>query len=268
MKQIRNRCLDPWMLGALLVLAGVSGPWVVHAADATESGSPREMEIKAQFEYSFNDVSDRIVLVSGMQGVGSGFIANQDGKTYLFTNQHVLLGNNGISFRTATGRRLQPTGVELSMTRDVARMPLAEELESFEITGEAVTGTPVVVYGNSEGAGVARALYGEVIGVKRNILEVSTEFVSGNSGSPVLNPDQEVLGIVTFDRYFFNCLSERMRRIPCFRTRTARDPSASPQDDKQQTKAPATICSGGLDVASIGIQSITYTPLQCSAPGT
>ena len=73
------------------------------------------------FDYSFDDVSDHILLISctSEQGKssGSGFVAKQNGKTYIYTNQHVILGADKISFKTASGEALRPSRIELSITR-------------------------------------------------------------------------------------------------------------------------------------------------------
>ncbi|NNJ71295.1 MAG: trypsin-like peptidase domain-containing protein, partial [Kiritimatiellales bacterium] len=152
----------------------------------------------------FNDISDHLVIISckgpGGRSSGSGFIARMDGKTYLFTNQHVIMGADKISFKTATGNVLRPRSVELSTTRDIARLLLAEE-DGLEVTRNLSMGVPIAVFGNSEGGGVATQLYGEITGVGADVVEVSAEFVKGNSGSPVLNLGKEVVGIASFVRY-------------------------------------------------------------------
>ncbi len=189
-----------------------------------ELSTPRfssEKEAKAQFEYSFNDVSGKIVMISctGPLGrsMGSGFIATQDGKTYLFTNQHVILGTDKISFRTSTGETLRPRSVELSASRDIARLPLDDVADGFKVAEDAAKGTPVAIFGNSEGAGVARELYGEIIGADAEAFEVSAEFVSGNSGSPVLNPAREVLGIASSVKWFSDDRDGSKTRRFCYR---------------------------------------------------
>ena len=61
-------------------------------------------------------------------------------------------------------------------------------------------GAPIAVFGNSDGGGGATELYGKVTGVGADLVEVSAEFVSENSGSPVLNLDMEVIGIASYVR--------------------------------------------------------------------
>jgi len=180
-----------------------------------------EKEVKPLFEYSLNDVSGKIVTVSctGARGrsSGSGFVAMLDGKPYLFTNQHVILGTDTIRFKTADGQTLRPRSVELATTRDIARLLLADGTEGFEITGKMAIGAPIVVFGNSEGGGVATELYGKVTAVAAEVVEVSADFVAGNSGSPILNLDQEVIGIATYVRSYSDDEDGSKTRRFCYR---------------------------------------------------
>jgi S1-C subfamily serine protease len=183
--------------------------------------SPTEKKIKAGFGYSFNDIAEKIVAISCATGkersAGSGFIARQEGKTYLFTNQHVVFGADRISFKTATGRALHPASVELSARRDIVRLLLPDSPEAFEITDSSPTGTPVAVFGNSEGGGVATEIYGKTIAEERDTIEVSALFVSGNSGSPVLDSQQNVLGIASYVSYFHGDKTGSKTRRFCYR---------------------------------------------------
>lgn len=172
-----------------------------------ESSAQRELEeseIKAQFSYTFNDVYDKLVIIECKGGngnwSGSGFVAEMDGKTYIFTNQHIVLGAETASFKTAKGEVLRPRSVELSSSRDIARL-LLEDHEGLAVSDNLSMGAPLAVFGNSEGGGVATELYGKVTGIGADLVEVSAEFVSGNSGSPVLNQDKEVIGIASYVRY-------------------------------------------------------------------
>ncbi len=176
-----------------------------------EAAARREAEqaaLKAEFSYTFNDVADKILTIEctnadGDRSAGSGFIARMDGKTYIFTNQHVIMGAVNIEILSTTGDKLIPRGVELSMTRDIARMPLADDdpHEGLVISDKPALDMKLAVFGNSEGGGVATELYGKVTGVTADLVEVSAEFVAGNSGSPVLNQEREVIGIVTYVKF-------------------------------------------------------------------
>lgn len=56
----------------------------------------------------------------------------------------------------------------------------------------------VWVFGNSDGAGVITSIGGEVIGIGGDKIEVDAKFVSGNSGSPVIDAHGDVIGIATY----------------------------------------------------------------------
>jgi hypothetical protein len=112
------------------------------------------------------------------------------------------MGMDKISLKTADGVALHPRGVELSLTRDIARLRLADDVDALEIGGNMAIDSPVAVFGNSEGSGVSTELYGKVKSVSSELVEVSADFVSGNSGSPVLNQDRKVIAIASFVRTY------------------------------------------------------------------
>ncbi|MDZ8117927.1 trypsin-like peptidase domain-containing protein [Pontiella agarivorans] len=212
-----------------LALLGISSSFAEGKTDeetelekqeALEERLALEQEIKGRFSYSFNDIAEQLVTVScsGPQGrsSGSGFVATLDGKTYLFTNQHVILGAETISFKTATGRLLRPRSVELAARRDIARL-LLQDTEGLRVSESMQKEDPVGVFGNSEGGGVATELYGKVTGITPDKVEVSADFVSGNSGSPVLNLDQEVIGIASYVSWKTDKDDETVTRRFCYR---------------------------------------------------
>ncbi len=200
----RNPMSNRYMTSALSACATGLLALLLSAATAGAESPDTEAEIP----FSFNEVADSIVTIecrnsSGDRSSGSGFIALADGKKYVFTNQHVIMGATQITIKTTMGDRILPRGVQLSLTRDIARLPLAEDdtHDGFVISDKPAMDIPVAVFGNSEGGGVATELYGTVTGVGSDLVEVSAEFVSGNSGSPVLNPDKEVIGIASYVKF-------------------------------------------------------------------
>jgi V8-like Glu-specific endopeptidase len=173
--------------------------------EAAKKNEQEQAEIKAQFPYSFNDVAAHLVIIECQTFIGkvsgSGFIANADGKTYVYTNQHVIMGSDRFTLITATGEHLNAKGIELSTDRDIARILIDDRQEVLEISKNLALDIPLAVFGNSEGGGVATELYGTVTGVGSELLEVTAQFVSGNSGSPVLNLDKEVIGIASYVQF-------------------------------------------------------------------
>ena len=214
--QIRIHLLNALLGTALFTAGAVTADDFIDIdktiADAEEKAAEvlagNAEEIEANFPYDFNAVSHMIVTIEcqnsqGDRSAGSGFIGKMDGKTYIFTNQHVIMGADKIEIMTTTGDSMRPVRIELATRRDIARLELHPEdtHEGFEITPTPIIGIPTAVFGNSEGGGVATALYGTVKNVSSDLVEVTAEFVSGNSGSPVLNEKQEVLGIASYVRF-------------------------------------------------------------------
>jgi hypothetical protein len=57
----------------------------------------------------------------------------------------------------------------------------------------------ILVLGNSGGGGVVTNLTGRVVGIGPDRIEVSAEFIPGNSGSPIVHvPTGKVIGIATY----------------------------------------------------------------------
>jgi|BioPla2DNA2_1021312.scaffolds.fasta_scaffold10132_2 S1-C subfamily serine protease len=133
-------------------------------------------------------------------GHGTGFIVEHDGKKYILTNQHVLEALKYISIRLYDGTVIRPSRVELNKSIDLAR---------FDITGSPLPALSLESYapnlkdsisvvGDSGGEGVFTELRGNILGVGPDKLEVSADFISGNSGSPILSANRKVLGVATY----------------------------------------------------------------------
>ncbi len=200
-------------------------------SDGQQQAPPasEEEQIEAAFPFTFNDVAANLVLIEckSAQGKwsGSGFVARMDGQTYIFTNQHVILGADQIEFKTATGETLNSLvrSVELASERDMARLLITDRENALSVSAHVLMDMPLAVFGNSEGGGVATELFGKVTGVGADLVEVSAEFVSGNSGSPVINESKEVIGIASYvsfsrpNRTTENTRFENKTRRFCYR---------------------------------------------------
>jgi S1-C subfamily serine protease len=167
---------------------------------------------------SFDSAS--LVIIKTNNGNGSGFIAKFGGKTYVYTNAHVLCGGIGgfttkiVSIQTASGRTI-PTPYELELSEvndtttdtgleDVARFPIVlkdgeSAYEISEMDPNITVGSKVIAYGNSLGGDVVTSLPGSILGLGTDRLEISSEIVPGNSGGPVvLEQTKKVIGISTY----------------------------------------------------------------------
>lgn len=143
-----------------------------------------------------------IVIVEGDSGKGTGFLAQYQGKIYLFTNLHVLDGNKSIKGRTMDGRELVLGKLLASTEYDLAAIELPQEKDGLQLQERLDTsvtlGEEVVVFGNSFGGGVATDLTGKVVAVGPQVVETDVKFVSGNSGSAIISKkSHRVLGIAS-----------------------------------------------------------------------
>lgn len=161
-----------------------------------------------------------LVIITTDTSSGSGFIAKSNGRTYVYTNAHVLCGAIGgftskiVRIQSASGRILPiPYELELSEVKDltsdngledVARFPvtLKEGESAYELSDTdssiAMNGK-VIAYGNSLGGNVVTSLPGNILGVGNDRIEVSCDIVPGNSGGPVvLEQTKKVIGISTY----------------------------------------------------------------------
>ena len=145
-----------------------------------------------------------LVLVEGSVGVGSGFIAEINGKKYIFTNAHVVVGNKGVKFANADGDHLKTKGLYFNRDRDIAILPLdtikndMEPLKIHDGVSKLKIGTKIYVMGNSAGGGTFTKLTGKVKSIGADRIEVDAAFVGGNSGSPIMTGDGRVIGIATY----------------------------------------------------------------------
>ena len=150
----------------------------------------------------YDAISPCLVIVDIDSGAGSGsaFVVRMGSKRYILTNGHVVRGAKRIAFTFADGRRYSPNVVELANNADLARIPIdAVDIPSLSVSTTPPTmGEDITVYGNSLGGGVHTTLAGKVLGIGPREVEVSADFVYGNSGSPIINSNREVIAVATY----------------------------------------------------------------------
>jgi hypothetical protein len=160
-------------------------------------------KIKQEMGLSLNDVSKSLVTITTSSGAaGTGFIVKdpKDQKIYLYTNQHVVRECDNFKAATSDNREIKLGTFLVSASRDIVRFLLPEEdpKNALDLAENVTAEEPIAVFGNSGGGGVFTSIYGRVVGVGPDRLEVSAKFIPGNSGSPVLNKDKKVVGIATY----------------------------------------------------------------------
>jgi S1-C subfamily serine protease len=163
---------------------------------------------------SLGDVAKCVVIIKGDKGSGTGFLCNEGGRSYVYTNAHVIAGNRFLQIYNRDGEVIEDiAGFEVAeapfggtsefSSGDMVRVCLANpRKEALQFSGqreELSEGGEVAAIGNSQGANVIVTLDGTITGVGPDVLEISSEIVQGNSGGPVVSAETyKVLGVATF----------------------------------------------------------------------
>ena len=130
-------------------------------------------------------------------GSGTGFFAHDKGRVFLYTNQHVIGDAQNIKVTDSQGNDVKLGLLQVSNSHDLARY-LVNRKSALILEDKVSTNSNVAVLGNSLGAGVITFGEGLVKGVGSFELEIDGDFVSGNSGGPVLDSENNVIGVVTY----------------------------------------------------------------------
>jgi hypothetical protein len=131
--------------------------------------------------------------------MGSGFLTMMAGKKYFVSNQHVFNCADQIELRSLSGENIRPLTFEVCPELDLVRMEITNNLPTLTIRESMPEiGSSITVYGNSGGKKVVTELNGVVQGIGADLIEVSAEFVGGNSGCPILDTNALVVGVATF----------------------------------------------------------------------
>ena len=152
---------------------------------------------------TFGQYADRVFIVKGDAGDGSGFICEINGQPVAVTNTHVLSGNKSLTFARADGKVLAVAADQLSVAldRDLAFFPLKEKQPALQLappTTEIKIGDDVACFGNSHGQSVITDIKGTILGLGPKEIEVDADVVQGNSGCPVIHiASGKVIGVVT-----------------------------------------------------------------------
>jgi len=148
---------------------------------------------------------DSLVIVTAGSKTGTGFLVDEGGKTYLYTNKHVLEEGGKSSITRIGGERIKCRTLEFNRNRDLARGEVVDSWDQrfshFEFSQKLPNiGDDIFVIGNSDGLGVQKLLRGKIVGISidETIIEIDANIVPGNSGSAVLNAAGKVVGIATF----------------------------------------------------------------------
>ncbi|HYR59226.1 MAG TPA: serine protease [Chthoniobacteraceae bacterium] len=150
-----------------------------------------------------HDFSGSLVFIEGGGGAGSGFICKWTDGIFITTNQHVLAAMPTVKITRLDLARVPAGAVQAAVGHDIMRLATTDVpnplVASENVESDARIGDDVIVLGNSEGARVIQPLAGKLLGIGPDRIEVSAEFVPGNSGSPIIHVKSgKVIGIATY----------------------------------------------------------------------
>ena len=187
MKRVLSR-----LVAVLLALCACIFPVPLHAA----GGDAQVAELVKTYSGSLVFVEDR-------GGAGSGFVGSFGGRKFAFTNQHVVAGHPGVALTLLDQSPIKVGQAAAAVGHDIMSLALLSDSKAMDIMTEveknAAIGDDVVVLGNPEGARVIKPLTGKLVGIGPNLIEVTAEFVPGNSGSPILHlKSGKVIGVATY----------------------------------------------------------------------
>lgn len=161
--------------------------------------------INTDLDPLYPNVKDALIMIRTPSGKASGFAVRMDGRVYIVTNVHVVLGADRITLLTIDGNTIPFKGIEYAQDDDLARLLPDWPTNRFALDISATPPTinqKVVVYGNSQGKEVTTALNGHILGIGPRLLEVDAGFVQGNSGSPIIDSQTgKVVGVATYATY-------------------------------------------------------------------
>ena len=162
--------------------------------------------------FSETKALESLLIIEGMDALGSGFLVVINDRVFAVTNLHVLSGygaleNPNVSIKTVENEKLKIEKVFGAKDHDIALIQFSDS-ESFrdkalrfdgEIHKFIKTDDKVQVPGNSKGRGVVLWTPGEIRGIGATEIEHTAPTYAGNSGSPVIHIDtNSAIGVHTY----------------------------------------------------------------------
>lgn len=144
-----------------------------------------------------------VVIIESDLGTGTGFFVTQRGRTYLYTNLHVIGDMRGLTVTDSQGKPVELGPLEVSASADLARFAVARR-PALVFADTVVLDSDVRAYGNSAGGGVITVERGKVLGIAGHQFETSAKIQRGNSGGPIVDQGDNVVGVSTYATPPFN----------------------------------------------------------------
>jgi len=158
----------------------------------------QEEPAQAQSSTNPQRVEGLVLIVKTGKGMGTAFRSKEKDGTFLISNLHVVAGPAPLEIYDTEGRKAE-VGAYLEVAKDTDLVRIQQpDGSGLETAGAPRLGEEVVSYGNSGGGNVITENQGKVLGVGPKTFEVSCEIVQGNSGGPIVNAEQKVVGVASF----------------------------------------------------------------------
>jgi S1-C subfamily serine protease len=154
---------------------------------------------------AFDAAKNKLAVVVSGSAAATGFVARDGGRTWLYTNAHVVRNRPLVRATMLDGTTLALGAREYAVGRDLARFAVSVR-PALELRGGLPgVGERVTVLGNSDGRGVITEINGRILGVGPAEIEVDAAFTAGNSGSPVIDGRGRVVAVASYLR---NCRND------------------------------------------------------------
>ncbi|MBO3322149.1 trypsin-like peptidase domain-containing protein [Clostridium perfringens] len=156
-------------------------------------------------------VRDQFFNVKEQEGLGSGFIINEDG--YVITNYHVINGAQEVKVIFSDGKEVNAKVVNYDAERDIAVIKITDDVKMPGIAqlGDSSTvkaGEEVIAIGNPLGKEFSSTVTKGIVsspnrkmktenGNVLDYIQTDAAINPGNSGGPLINSKGEVIGINT-----------------------------------------------------------------------
>ncbi len=196
------------------------GGWLYpgNGSPGTPGSSGGQAEVAATVEQQVGLVYiDTVLAYQGAEAAGTGLVLTADGQ--ILTNNHVIEGSTSITVTVvSTGQTYQASVLGTDPQDDIAVLALAGAsgltTANLGTSADLRVGEEVVGVGNAGGdGGIPSAAAGVVSALNRTItteaegaaagetldglIETTADIQSGDSGGPLFNADNEVVGIDT-----------------------------------------------------------------------
>jgi hypothetical protein len=188
-----------------------SGTTMASGEDAMR-WSPKSLEDVADCSLIIENIQD-----GEIQGYGTGFLARDGNRTFVYTNIHVVEGADSLRMVTRSGKEIEGLGqMEIARTGfGYFKHPLGGEFggDAFRIALSAnpekaltiapnasiASGMAIGITGNTKGEGVITLQEGVVTEVEDSAMQYDVDVHPGNSGSPIVDLKTfQIVGIHTW----------------------------------------------------------------------